>query len=114
VIRAGLQGRRSFEALGPFVPWAGAALGWEWASIEGRDVAGTSRAAANGWEASLEAGGEARVATRLSVGPYATLGVGRYVGRTQELRGAGATSGTAGGPAFHGWFGLGLAGRLDL
>jgi hypothetical protein len=111
-VRAGVQGRWSFTSV-PFVPWVGAGLGWEWATVEGKEPAGTSHLSANGLELTLQGGGDYRVTPRLAVGPYVQLGLGRFRSGDAEVSGARSSGGIA-DKAFHGWLGLGLAGRFDL
>lgn len=114
VVRAGIQGRWSFPHVQPFVPWAGGGLGWEWAKVEGKDVTGRSTADVHGYELTLQGGGDYRVTPRLAVGPYVQLGLGRYQRDRVTVGGADAGRGAITHPAFHGWLGLGVAGRLDV
>ena len=112
--RAGVQARWVFSAVRPpMVPWVGASVGWEWAAVEGRDVAGSSRVDLSGLDAALQAGGALRVGERLAVGPYLQLGVGRYL-RADARGGAAPSSGALAARAFHGWFGVGVAATFDL
>ena len=112
--RAGLQARLTLARESPLLPWAGAALGWEWAEAEARDATGASTVALDGWDAALEAGGDIRVGRRLTVGPYLHAGLGRYQGREVKVGGATVASGAVAEAATHGWLGLGVAGRFDV
>lgn len=112
-VRAGLQGRWSFGSARRFVPWAGAGLGWEWATVEGKDAAGTSHVSANGLDVTLQGGGDWRVGPRLAVGPYVQLGIGRYRSGEAQISGTTSSGGVA-DKTFHGWLGLGIAGRFEL
>lgn len=114
VLRAGIQGRWSFPDVQPFVPWAGAGLGWEWARVEGKDVTGRSTIDLDGLDLSLQGGGDYRLTSRLAIGPYVQLGLGRYRRDRVTVGGTSAGSGSIAHPAFHGWLGLGVAGRLDV
>lgn len=112
--RAGLQGRYVLSSVqSPVVPWVGAAVGWEWASVEGRDAAGSSRVELGGLDGALQAGGELRVGERLALGPYLQLGAGRYL--RADARGSAAPAGGAlADRTFHGWLGVGVAATLRL
>jgi outer membrane autotransporter protein len=112
-VRAGVQGRWSFTSVQPLVPWVGAGLGWEWATVEGKEPSGTSHLSANGLDLSLQGGGDYRVTPRLALGPYVQLAIGRYGSGDAQVSGATSSGGIA-NKAFHGWFGLGVAGRFDL
>lgn len=113
-IRAGAQGRWSFTGVQPFVPWAGAGLGWEWARVDASDPAGGSTVDVNGLELSLQGGGDYRVARRVTVGPYVELGLGRYRAGEVTVSGVSVASGGISHKALHGWLGLGVAGRFEL
>jgi hypothetical protein len=104
------KARWTFASLeAPLAPWVGAALGWEWSAVEGKDATGSSSVSVNGLEAGLQAGGDWRVARRVSVGPYMMVGLGRY--RSGETAAGG---GAIADPATHGWLGLGVTGRFDV
>jgi hypothetical protein len=108
--RAGAEARWTFASLeAPLVPWVGAALGWEWSSVQGKDATGSSTVSVNGLEAGLQAGGDFAVARRVRVGPYMMVGLGRY-GRGETTAGGSPV----GEQATHGWLGLGVAGRFDV
>lgn len=113
-VRAGVQGRWAFTSVQPFVPWAGAGLGWEWAHAEGKDVGGTDSVDVNGFELSLQGGGDWRVTPRLSVGPWIQLAAGRYQSGKVAVAGTTVGSGAITHKTFHGWLGLGVGGRFDL
>jgi hypothetical protein len=113
VWRAGGQARWTFASVeAPLVPWVGAALGWEWSAVEGKDATGSSTLSVNGLEAGFQAGGDWRVARRVTLGPYMMVGLGRYRGETTV--GGAPGGGPIADPATHGWLGLGLAGRFDV
>jgi len=115
--RLGAQAIYSFRGLAlpvPVVPWAGAALGWQWATVEGKAPIGASTVSLNGLELGLQAGASWRVSERLAVGPYLSLALGRY--RAGEVTVAGSASSRGGvvDKTFHEWLGAGVAGKLDL
>jgi Autotransporter beta-domain len=114
--RLGAQAVWSFrgQLAAPVVPWAGLGLGWEWASIEGKDPTGTSTVSVNGLELALQAGAGYRVNAQLSVGPYLSLSLGRYRAGEVKVGGATLASGGVVDKTFHEWLGAGVAGRFDL
>lgn len=113
--RAGVQARWSFPALRDrLVPWAGVALGWQWASVDLEGPLGASRLSANGLEAGVQGGAAWRVTPRLSAGPYLSLSVGRYRSGEVVVGGSASSRGDVVDKAFHEWLGAGVAGRFEL
>jgi hypothetical protein len=113
--RIGVQGRWTFTSLRwALLPWVGAGLGWEWATLDAKDPTGSSTIGVNGGELSLQGGGDWRVAPSFAVGPYLQLGIGRYQRGEVKVDGADVGSGAISRKAFHGWFGAGVAGRFEL
>ena len=107
--RAGLQGTYAFRADG-VEPWAGLALGWEWATLE-RDHSGAIVGTWSGPELSAQGGAEWLVARWLALGPYALVGGGRF-DRYAVTAPAGSASATISDRTLHVWLELGVRGRL--
>jgi hypothetical protein len=101
----GAQGFYTFnQVTGPFVPWAGLALGWEQASLK---IGGDS-ATLSGFQGALQVGGDYKVNEQFSVGPYLSYAYGQYS----------SVSLPAGAPdtesKSHSWLGVGVAGKFNL
>jgi hypothetical protein len=114
-IRAGAQGLRAFSPLwreGP-IPWAGAGLGWEWASQRRERLGAETETTWNGPEAVLQAGAEWALGARLAVGPFVQLAAGRYLDVSVDT-GEASASARIGDRAFHGWIHVGVRGALGL
>jgi len=97
----------------PLVPWLGAGMGYEWASLEVSDgQGGRASTSLSGLELlNLQAGGDWRVSPRLSAGPFAMLSFGRYgtVSNGDASREVASSQAT-----FHSWLQLGIRGSFDL
>lgn len=113
-IRAGAQGTWTFppSSFGAS-PWLGAALGWEWATQERERLGATTTTRWNGPELALQGGAEWRVEPRLTVGPFALVGIGRYGGVSVDT-GAASASEALGSRAVHAWIHVGVRGTIDL
>jgi hypothetical protein len=92
------------------VPWAGLALGWEWAQTA-KAAAGTITSTFSGAEVALQGGVEWRLLPWLALGPCALVGFGNY--GTYAVEGpAGSASSTLSDRAFHAWIHLGVRGTF--
>ncbi len=112
--------RAGFQAFWTFTrwrfgaaPWAGGALGWEWASLRRERVGATTRTSWNGPELAVQGGAEWRVGERFGVGPFLLLGGGRYERMSVDTSQA-SGSGDIASRTFHGWFQLGARGTFDF
>jgi hypothetical protein len=110
VWRTGVQAAWTFDADG-VLPWAGLALGWEWARTVTQD-AGTITSTFSGAELALQGGVEWRVLRWLSLGPALLVGIGNY--GTYGVEGpAGSASSTVTDRAFHAWIHVGVRGTFS-
>ncbi len=114
-IRAGAQGLWTFHRWqrGGGL-WAGAGAGWEWTSQrrERLDAATTTRW--NGPELSIQGGAGWRLGrSPVEIGPFATIGVGRYSGVAIDTP-AESASASIGDRAVHAWIHVGVRATIDL
>ncbi len=106
-MRAGIRGEYAFtEVSQRVVPWIAMGTGWEWVREHVSHPQETSTQVLSGWEtASLEVGVDAKVASRLWLGGFATYRFGEY----SRLDGYSIVN-----KAFHTWAGFGVRGRWDF
>ncbi|HEX9244455.1 MAG TPA: hypothetical protein VF875_18605 [Anaeromyxobacter sp.] len=109
VWRVGAEATWAFDAPG-LEPWAGLAVGWEWARASTMD-GGTITTTFGGPEVAAQGGVEWRLLRWLALGPYALLGVGRYGSYGVETP-AGSASGEIADRAFHYWLHFGVRGTF--
>jgi hypothetical protein len=125
VQRVGVQAIYSFMPGAKLAPWAGLGVGYEWAryaSAELRSATGTAdtEVGLRGFEALLQVGGDLRVAPKFTIGPFATLNVGRFeshVASVDETSGTfpgGDSSQEVSDKGFHEWIQLGVKGTFDF
>jgi hypothetical protein len=110
-VRAGAELQYHLAPQGPWDPWLGAGLGYEWLRV-GASATGVSSTEqwASGFElANLQAGLDVPVGARVSVGPFAALTTAVYSWNDSL-----PSSNTFGGPALHAWVVLGVRGTVDL
>ncbi len=113
VTRLGVQATWTFADVGRAEPWVGVASGYEWATQD-RTRGGTVTTSWRGFELLAAQGGiEWRVWSRLALGPYALLAVGRYTDVSLDT-GYGSASGEIANRAVHAWFHVGVRARLVL
>jgi hypothetical protein len=109
-IRAGVQAIWSFAPGAARRPWAGAGAGYEWLSAG----AGESRHVWRGWEwLFLQGGVDFRTGARTSLGPFLSVGLGRYEQETLRSGGDVAVLEVA-DEAVHGWIQVGIRGAVEL
>jgi hypothetical protein len=114
VWRVGVQATWTFPPLRGAEPWAGAGLGYEWASEERTRAGRTLTTRWRGFELpSLQGGVEWRLARAFAVGPYLLVGVGRYTNMEVDT-GVDSASSEISGKAFHAWIHAGVRARLAL
>lgn len=125
VQRVGVQGIYGFSPGARLAPWAGIGFGYEWAryaSAELRSATGTAdtEIGLRGFEALLQVGADYRLAQKFTVGPFATLNVGRFeshvtsVDETSGTFPSGDSSREVSDKGFHEWIQLGLKGTFDF
>jgi outer membrane protein len=113
VTRLGLQGTWTFARGDGGEPWAGLASGYEWATEE-RTQGSTVATSWRGFELLAAQGGiEWRLGRWVALGPYALASVGRYAHVSVDT-GIESASQAVPSTAIHGWFQLGVRGRLVL
>jgi hypothetical protein len=115
VLRLGVQATYALSSLGgPFVPWLGAGIGYEWASLEGKAPGVKATFDFSGLELlNLQAGGDFKVGPSFAVGPFVQLAVGRYSNGESDIPGEG-TMDIPMDETFHEWLTFGVRGRFDL
>lgn len=115
VARTGVQGLYALEPLGGtrIVPWAGAGLGWEWASQRRERLGSRTSSTWSGPELSLQGGAEWPLGGRFGLGPFVLLGFGRYARESLETDFASGSS-EIGRKAVHVWIHVGARGRFDF
>jgi hypothetical protein len=114
-IRTGIEALFALPGIrrGGLVPWAGAGMGWEWASRRRERLGNTLTWTWSGPEAHLQLGGAWTVAPRLAVGPYLLVAGGRYERVALDTPVESATT-TVRERAIHAWVHLGVRGAVDL
>lgn len=126
IYRLGVQGTFAFTMVSPtFVPWAGVGFGWEWsrakADISGGGIGGAFEENLDGFELTMQGGGEWKIGRVFALGPFLQYSIGRYSGGELKMSGFGAL-----GPdqsakfsdfadtALHEWLTVGVRGRFEL
>jgi hypothetical protein len=117
--RVGLQATYAFTGA-TIVPWVGIGSGLEVGSFlveKGiAKITGTTR----GWEiANFQVGADYAASTRYSAGIFASYAIGRFSYQGGEVSGAGVLDGVQGGglgsdASNHGWFTIGVRGKLGM
>ncbi len=112
--------RAGFQAYGRFprwsfgaAPWAGAGLGWEWASQRRERLGAATTTRWNGPELFAQGGAEWRLGRGFGAGPFVLLGAGRYERLSVET-GSDTGSADVADRAVHGWLQLGVRGTFDF
>jgi hypothetical protein len=125
--RVGVQGSFAFTTASPtFVPWVGLGLGWEWTSakadISGGGVGGTFEENLDGFELSLQGGGEWKIGRVFALGPFLQYSIGRYSGGEMKVSGFGGLGlpdqsvkfSDFANEKLHEWLTVGVRGKFDL
>lgn len=115
LMRVGLQGTYTFLPEARIAPWVGLAAGYEWtryasAKVNGQDT----EIGVRGFEASLQIGGDYKVAPRFTVGPFASFHVGQFQSRMTFTDGSGETASGVNDKGLHEWLEFGLKGTFNL
>jgi len=113
--RVGLQGIYTFSPLSKLAPWVGLGLGYEWTRYADAKLPSgdETEVGLRGFEALLQVGGDYRVTSRLTVGPYATFSVGQYGSHVATVEGDSSTTDVE-DRGIHEWVQLGFKGSFDL
>jgi hypothetical protein len=113
----GVEGVYRFLAEQKFAPWAGLAIGYEWASedIDRANLGGG--ATYRGFEGIVQAGGDVRMSSQLVLGPYAEIAFGRF--ETTDTRGrfgntSTETTSDITNTAVHTWIAFGIRGAFGF
>ncbi|HYG68836.1 MAG TPA: hypothetical protein VD838_14305 [Anaeromyxobacteraceae bacterium] len=98
-------------------PWASVSAGWEWLGMSGDLVAQDGERVelevdVNGPEAALAGGVLFAADSRLAVGPFLSLGLGRYENASGELGGQDLPDLVGQEKSVHGWLQLGVRGTF--
>ncbi|ABS24789.1 outer membrane beta-barrel protein [Anaeromyxobacter sp. Fw109-5] len=114
VVRVGVQGLYTFDAIGRLQPFAGVGAGYEWGSLTAEAGGQEATLSYRGFELlNLTAGADYAVSPQFAIGPYLGFSVGRYSNVSMDL-GAEEISGEIDDQAMHEWLQLGIRGRFDL
>jgi hypothetical protein len=113
----GVEGVYRFLADQKFAPWAGAGIGYEWASedINRANVGGG--ATYRGFEGLLQGGGDVRMSSQLVLGPYAEVAFGRFETTDGRARLGNTTTETTmdiTNTAVHTWISFGIRGAFGF
>lgn len=114
--RLGLQAIYTVLPDRRFAPWIGLAVGYEWTRYADAKLADgrETELGLGGPEATLQVGGDYRVAPRFSVGPFAAFSVGRYHSRLVWVEDGSDTTSSVNDRGTHGWIHLGVKGTFNL
>lgn len=122
--RLGVQGTYAFTMVSPtFVPWAGVGLGWEWSSakadISGLGATGTFEEHLDGFEFTMQGGGDWKIGRVFALGPFIQYSIGRYSAGELKMSGFGQPSESLKFSEFadktlHEWLTIGVRGKFDL
>lgn len=123
-VRLGVQGTFAFTMVSPtFVPWAGVGFGWEWlrskAEISGGGMSGSFEENLDGFEFSLQGGGEWKIGRVFALGPFLQYSIGQYSGGEIKMSGFGLPSESGkfsdlADKSLHEWLTIGVRGKFDL
>lgn len=127
IYRLGVQGTFAFTMVSPmFVPWAGVGLGWEWsrakAEISGGGFGGSFEENLDGFEFSLQGGGEWKIGRVFALGPYIQYSIGQYSDGEMKMSGFGGLGlpdqsvkfSDFADTTLHEWLSIGVRGKFDL
>jgi outer membrane protein W len=110
-LRLGVQGVYNFKPGAKLDPWVGLGIGYEWAKLNAELGDQEASMTFSGFEfATLQAGANYLVTSQFSVGPFISLGMGRY----SDLSTDGAFEATIEEKSIHEWLQFGFRGQFDL
>jgi hypothetical protein len=111
IVRFGIEGLYHLANPGAWAPWAGAAVGYEWMSVDVTGGGATFTESASGLEfLTLQGGADYRLAPQFTLGPFASFSIARYGTVSDSING----SGNIDNPAVHEWLQLGVRGNFNL
>jgi hypothetical protein len=114
VTQLGIQGIYRLDVEGAFVPWLGAAVGYEWLGIDLSAGGMSGSVSAKGLEfLTLQGGGEYRIAPQMTIGPFLSLSLGQYDTAETNLGGMSMSMSIA-NKALHEWLQFGVRGTFNL
>lgn len=116
-IRVGVEGRLHLIPDQLFSPWISLGVGYEWFTLDSSSGSRSTSATFSGWEfMNLEAGGDFRVATVFTVGPFLGVRVQQFDHMKTSGLGSSATDQDipSSYTAVHGWVAFGVRGAFTL
>jgi opacity protein-like surface antigen len=113
-IHLGIEGRLHFATDQSFSPWISGGLGYEWISLS-ESGSQTGDMSASGLEFNFQVGGDYRVNSAFTLGPFIGLHVGNYDSLSASAQGqSGSADIPSANQTTHGWMTFGLRGAFTL
>ncbi len=112
-MRLGVEAMFTLPQPGPFKPWFGAGLGYEWSKVHASGPGFSGDIKFSGFEfLNLQAGGDFKVARLFRMGPFVQLSFAQY----SSADSSGDWAGPSDIPSkkVHEWFEIGVRGAFDL
>jgi hypothetical protein len=113
-VQAGADLHYHIQPDGPFDPWVGVGIGYEWlnfsASAGGRSAGGQAKGLQF---VNFQVGGDYKVTPEFGVGPFVMIGLGEYDSTSATLANGTTTSNDITNQALHEWLTFGLRGVYD-
>jgi len=91
-------------------PWISVGAGYEWLSLS-ETGASSGDGGLNGWDFDFELGGDVRVTSSMTLGPYVGLRLGNYGSASSGSNSADIASANQ---TTHGWLAFGVRGAFTL
>jgi hypothetical protein len=115
VVLAGANVHYHVAPEGPFDPWLGVGIGYEWLNFSALAGGRSGSFQAKGWQfVNFQVGGDYKVTTDLGIGPFAMFGLGQYDSASTTTAAGTTTSQDITNQALHEWLTFGIRGVYDV
>ncbi len=113
IMRLGVEAMFTVPQPGPFKPWFGAGLGYEWSKVHTTGGGASGDRTLGGFEfLNLQAGGDLKIAPLFRIGPFVQLSLAQY--SSVDSSGGWGDLNHIPSKKVHEWFQIGVRGMFDL
>jgi opacity protein-like surface antigen len=117
VLRLGVEGIYSFNAVNQLLPWLGAGIGYEFGNYTAEGGGAKMDVTFDGFEfLNLQGGADYQISSNFSAGPYLMLSFGQYSNGkvTNNVDPSFNGSGSINDKSMHEWLSFGIRGKFDI